>query len=445
MNKSHPVLTVLLLLVLASTACSPLVATAPAVTAQATTPQTATPRAATTRIPRVGAKGGVCATGSATASYSAKICITAPGNHATLSGDANVIATVTITGTSPGIMHVAFYLDGAPLLEDFAHPYTFTLPGKDWVDGPHTLSAEAFLRDQYTTPQASITIDLNNGVKTPPGAQQQFHPATGTAPAAGQPLIVAAVGDGAGGETSETQVVSQIASWNPNLFLYLGDVYERGTAAEFYNWYRPDGFFGQFKSITDPTVGNHEYLTTGASAYFNFWGNIPPYYSFNADGWHFVSLDSNVSKIGVGPNSPQYQWLQNDLASNTSKCTIVYYHHPYFSIGKEGPTQQLVDIWKLLAQYHVTLVLNGHDHEYQRWVPLDANGQPSATGVTEFIIGTGGHSLTTFVTSDNRVAFSMQKQFGALRLQLSPTSADFSYIGATGTTIDSGSVSCKGG
>ncbi len=429
--------TILAFLALVLTACTPAATAMPA----------AKVTAAVTAVPRIAANapGSACATGSASSSYTAKICITAPGNDSTLRGDTGITATVTVSGSSPGVQHVAFYLDGSPLLEDFTRPYTFTLPGKDWIDGQHTLSAEAFLRDQYTTPRASITIVLDNGVSASPAAQQHFQARPGTAPAPGQPLIVAAVGDGSGGDPGEAQVVSLVATWNPNLFLYLGDVYERGTAAEFYNWYRPDNFFGRFSAITDPTVGNHEYLSPGAKPYFDFWGNIPPYYSFNADGWHFISLDSNVSKIGVGPGSAQYQWLQSDLASNTSKCTVVYYHHPFFTIGKEGSTQALVDIWKLLAQYHVTLVLNGHDHEYQRWVPLDASGQPSAAGITEFVIGTGGHSLTTFVSSDNRVAFSMQKQLGALRLQLNPTSADFSYIGADGTTIDSGSVSCKGG
>lgn len=432
----------LVLLAIFLSACTP--ATAPA-TPLPTTPATGSPAGgtATAAIPTTGSG---CASGAgAPSAYTAKICITAPVNGATLSGDTAITATVTVTGTSPGVQHVAFYLDGTPLLEDFSHPYTFVLPGKDWVDGRHTLSAEALLRDQYTTPQASISIVLNNGITAAPTAAQGFQPATGTTPPAGQPFVVAAVGDGAGGESSESDLVKQIASWNPNLFLYLGDVYEKGTTAEFYNWYLPDTFYGRFKAITDPTVGNHEYLTPGAQPYFNFWGNVPNYYSYNAGGWHFISLNSNTSKVGVGAGSAQYQWLQSDLAADTSKCTVVYFHHPYLSIGKEGSTSALVDVWKLLAQYHVTLVLNGHDHEYQRWVPLDGNSQPSDTGMTEFVVGTGGHSLTTFVTSDNRVAFSMEKQFGALRLQLNPTSADFAYINSAGATIDSGTVSCQGG
>jgi hypothetical protein len=272
----------------------------------------------------------------------------------------------------------------------------------------------------------------------------QFHATTGTTPVSGQPFVVAAVGDGAGGEPAEAQVVNLISSWNPNLFLYLGDVYERGTLAEFDNWYAPNDFYGRFKAITDPTVGNHEYILGSDAGYRFYWNNVPDYYSYNAGGWHFISLDSNVNKVGVGTSSAQYHWLQNDLAHDTSNCTAVYYHHPYFTIGKEGSTQALVDIWKLMAQYHVTLVLNGHDHEYQRWTALDGNGQPDASGITEFVIGTGGHSLTSFVTSDARVAFSMQKSFGALRLQLTPTVANFSYVTADGNTVDSGTVSCKG-
>ncbi len=417
----------------------------------ASVPLLATPRAATAtppypaKVARVVHAASPCITGSQSpGSYSAKVCISAPANGATLTRDAGVTVTVTVTGNSPGVQHVAYYLDGKPLLEDFTHPYTFSLPSNLWADGPHTLSAEALLRDGYTTPRASISVVLQNGNAAAPGSSQQFQATTGMNPPSGQPFVVAAVGDGAGGDPGEAEVVSQIATWNPDLFLYLGDVYERGTPAEFYNWYRPNDFFGRFKAITDPTVGNHEYLLGNDSAYRDFWGNIPDYYSFNAGGWHFISLNSNAPHIGVNAASAQYQWLKNDLANDTSKCTAVYYHHPYVSIGKEGSTPALADIWKLMAQYHVTLVINGHDHEYQRWVPLDGNGQPSPTGIEEFVVGTGGHSLTTFVRSDPRVAFSMQKTLGALRLELGATSANFAYINTSGATLDSGTISCQG-
>jgi hypothetical protein len=229
------------------------------------------------------------------------------------------------------------------------------------------------------------------------------------------------------------------------LFLYLGDVYANGSQAEFFNWYGTTSNFGQFRSITDPTIGNHEYLTPGAAGYFNYWNNIPRYYSFNAGGWHFISLDSNLTKIGNSGQSAQSLWLQQDLAANAKSCTIVYYHHPLYNIGPEGSAIALTGIWSLLAQYGVTIVLNGHDHDYQRWVPLDGSGQPSPNGITEFVVGSAGHGIQKIVNTDNRVAYSNDTYpaaFGVLVLQLSQGSASFSYQSTSGSTLDSGFIPC---
>jgi hypothetical protein len=117
----------------------------------------------------------------------------------------------------------------------------------------------------FVTPQTSISLTFQNGVTTPPTNTNTFNVRTGSNPAPGAPFVVAAAGDGVGGEQSESDTTNLIASWNPNLFLYLGDVYEKGTSTEFYNWYRQQanpGNYGRFDSITDPTVGNHEYSGT---------------------------------------------------------------------------------------------------------------------------------------------------------------------------------------
>jgi hypothetical protein len=137
--------------------------------------------------------------------------------------------------------------------------------------------------------------------------------------------------------------------------------------------------------------------------------------------------------------------LQQDLAANQNACTIVYYHHPLFNIGPEGPTAALSGIWTLLAQYGVAMVLNGHDHDYQRWVPLDGNGQPNPNGITEFVIGSAGHGIQKFVTTDNRVAYSNDSTsaaFGVLMLQLSKDSAAFAYQSTNGAILDSGVIPC---
>jgi Fibronectin type III domain/Calcineurin-like phosphoesterase len=247
-------------------------------------------------------------------------------------------------------------------------------------------------------------------------------------------------------------VANLIASWNPNLFLYLGDVYENGRPMEFNNWYGNPGTpstYGQFYSITDPTVGNHEYVRSDLSGYKWYWNNVPHYYSYDAGGWHFVSLD-NISKfIGSSTSNANYKaettWLKNDLASNNLGCTIVYYHEPEFNVGPEGTATNTAGIWQILAKNHVTLVLNGHDHDYQRWVPLDGNGNPSANGVTELVAGSGGHGHQARVTTDSRLAASDFTHFGALRLALGNSGAEYQFVTTGGTTIDSGSLSCEGG
>jgi hypothetical protein len=133
------------------------------------------------------------------------------------------------------------------------------------------------------------------------------------------------------------------------------------------------------------------------------------------------------------------------LAANAKSCTIVYYHHPLFNIGPEGLTTAMSSIWSLLAQYGVTIVLNGHDHDYQRWVPLDGTGQPNPTGVTEFVVGSAGHGIQTITKTDSRVAYSNDTApaaFGVLLLQLSQSSASFTYQNTNGSSLDSGIIPC---
>lgn len=341
-----------------------------------------------------------------------------------------------------------YYINNAYLLTDFQSPYTFSLPSMKWQDGAYTLSVEALMRDGYTTAnRANLSLSFNNGNKRPPVNHNTFTPTSGTTPQSGKPFVVVAGGDGADGAVNAANVTNLIASLNPNLFLYLGDVYEKGSVSEFYNWYGSQGAnFSQFNSITDPTIGNHEYSGGSLGAgYFDYWNNIPDYYSYNAGGWHFISLNSNAAHIAVNAGSAQYTWLQQDLAANSSACTIVYYHHPLFNIGPEGATTAMSDIWALMAQYGVTIVLNGHDHDYQRWVPLDGSGNPSPTGITEFVAGMTGHGLQTITGSDSRVVYwndTVPQAFGALKLELSSSGAAFSYVNTSGTVLDSGTIAC---
>ncbi|MBA3867833.1 MAG: metallophosphoesterase [Anaerolineae bacterium] len=255
--------------------------------------------------------------------------------------------------------------------------------------------------------------------------------------------MVAADGDGVSGES--TAVPDLIASWNPGMFLYLGDVYEDGTYTEFYNWYGSGAnYYSRFRSITNPTVGNHEYTNGEAPGYFKYWNNPPSYYSFDTAGWHFISLNSNIPR-DMGVEKPEYSWLARDLAQNASQCTLAYMHAPRYSIGSEGGTEPVAPMWALLVNNQADIFLTGHDHNYQRWQPLDASGNFNPEGITQFVVGSGGHGIRPFVSSDTRMVKGIddvQETPGALRLQLYSDRATFEYINAAGLVLDSGEIPC---
>ena len=395
---------------------------------------------------------GCTASGPASGAYTITLCITNPADGATVTGVQPVTATVTLSGSLPSLQWLAFYLDGQNLLSDYVSPYTFNLPSDRFVDGARVLAVEARTRDGFVSQRASVNLSFSNGVTQPPVNNRSFTPSAGTTPPSGQPFVLVAAGDGASGETSTGNVTNLIASsLNPNLFLYLGDVYEKGTPTEFYNWYgtpATNTYYGRFRAITNPAVGNHEYDSgPGAPGYFDYWDNVPHYYSYNVAGWHLISLDSTSQFGQTAAGSLQYQWLAQDLNANSAACTIAYFHHPVFSVGPQGSTTSMNAIWSLLAQHGVDLVLTGHDHNYQRWLPLDAAGAPSPSGITQFVVGTGGHGIQNFVRSDSRLAIGFGTEptgFGALRLELNQDGASYQFVNTQGATLDSGSVACSG-
>lgn len=392
------------------------------------------------------ANAAVCQTSSpASAAYSVTVCLQSPAPAATLTGTIPVTATVSTTGTSPGVKKVAFSLGAAYVLTDFEAPYSFSLPGAKWVDGLYSLQATATMRDGFSARQTSESVTLTNGVTTPPVNTGAFSASRGTVPASGQPFTLVAAGDGAAGDSASTAVTNLIGSWSPNMFLYLGDVYEKGSPAEFYNWYDGAGsLFGRFKSITNPTIGNHEYMNGSAAGYLDYWNNVPHYYSFNAGGWHVVSLDSNTELNQLSAGTPQFEWLKQDLTANQSACNLVYFHHPYLDVTNAGDDARLAELWTLLAQKGVDVVLNGHAHNYQHWRPVGAGGALNASGPTELVVGTAGHSGERFLRSDARLAAGVDSpgSSGALRMQMSATGATYQFVTTAGTTLDSGSVSC---
>ncbi|HSM38246.1 MAG TPA: Ig-like domain-containing protein, partial [Candidatus Limnocylindrales bacterium] len=375
------------------------------------------------------------------ATYAVTVCLTAPATGAVVSGDVSTTASVDITGTSPGVRRVQFDLDGGYLLTDFSAPYTFALPSAKSADGIHTLTATALLRDNVTATSAAITLSFANNNQQPPPLPTGFEARTTNV---AHPVLAAA-GDGPDGSPASDQVASLISSWNPDLALYLGDVYEKGSAAEFHNWYGATGW-GQLAPITNPVVGNHEYENGQAPGYFGYWKSPPHYYAFDAGSWRVITLDSTSQFNETAKGTSQYQWLQQQLNSSPP-CVMVAFHHPVYSVGPQGDTASMQDIWDLMASQGVDVVLTGHDHSYQRWTPLDKKGNPNANGITQFVVGTAGHGIQGFVRSDSRMLVGFDTSpaaFGALRLTLNPSGAGFVFADTAGTARDGGALKCSG-
>ena len=356
-----------------------------------------------------------------------------------LVGDRQV--TATVTGAGPGVRRVIVTIDGEYLLTDFDAPYSFVLPSARWPDGPHMLGVSALLRDGFTSASASTEVRFANGVSTPSDPPADFAPRNVT----GSHPVIAAVGDGADGGTGSSGVVALVDGWDPDLLLYLGDVYEKGTATEFLNWYDGDGW-GALRPITNPTIGNHEYENGSAPGYFAYWHQPPHFYSFDAGGWRVITIDSTSQFGQTGPSTPQYRWLEDQL-EDAGPCALVYFHHPVFSVGPQGDEERLSPIWRLIVRSGVDLVLAGHDHNYQRWRPLGLFGQSDADGPTQFVVGTGGHGIQAFARTDARVMAGFDTTpaaLGALRLTLNPAGASFGFSNLEGGLLDHGSVQCSG-
>ncbi|MFH0829118.1 MAG: metallophosphoesterase [Candidatus Kerfeldbacteria bacterium] len=262
--------------------------------------------------------------------------------------------------------------------------------------------------------------------------------------------VVLAAGDIATCGVKGSEETAAILGRTEGMILALGDeAYPSGSVQEFKECYGTT--WGAHRSRTRPVPGNHEYRTPNASAYFEYFGTsagdpTKGYYSYDIGTWHVVALNTNCSDIGgCGEDSPEARWLQADLASNGSICTLAYMHVPRFSSGTHGSDTAMQTFWRLMAENGVDVVLTGHDHLYERFAPMDANGtKDEQKGIREFIVGTGGGNVlynfnNILPTSEAR----NNTTFGALKLILHPAGYEWDFIPVAGSEFrDMGRGTC---
>jgi hypothetical protein len=274
--------------------------------------------------------------------------------------------------------------------------------------------------------------------------------ATGSKSAA----ILLAAGDIADCSSDGAALTARLIARQPGTVAAIGDTAAPdGTTSEFERCYAPT--WGRFKSRTRPALGNHEYGTGNADAYFAYFGKRAAapggYYSYELGTWHIVVLNSNCDFVpgGCASGSPQLRWLRADLASHRTRCTLAYWHHPRFSEGPDTaarPDQALATqpFWAALVKAGAEIVLTGHDHLYERFAPLDAAGrQDPKRGLREFVVGTGGrphYPVVAHVAGNQKV---VTNHWGVLRLQLSAKGYRWQFLSTpNGTTLDSGASNC---
>lgn len=225
-------------------------------------------------------------------------------------------------------------------------------------------------------------------------------------------------------------VEAGLAASSDAAVLLLGDnVYQKGTEREFRDCYNPT--WGRFKARTYPAPGNHEYYTPGATGYFSYFGNAAGrgYYSVDLGDWHVVSLDSNLKGAA---QQAQLAWLKQDLAASGARCTLAYWHHPLYSSGWHGSQAVMKPAWELLHQAGAELVLAGHDHTYERFLPQDANGKlDPERGIVQFVVGTGGAYYTPFKLPLENSKMRDNSRFGVLKLVLRDASYEFEFLEAS--------------
>jgi acid phosphatase type 7 len=275
-------------------------------------------------------------------------------------------------------------------------------------------------------------------------------PQTGGATGAQAPQLLVGAGDVADcADLSGTEATATLLGSIPGTVFVVGDlVYPDGTDAQFSNCYAPT--WGRYKARTRPALGNHEYNTPRAVGYFHYFGSGvgelgQGYYSYELGEWHIVVLNSNCSEVGgCGPGSPQERWLRQDLAAHPSSWTLSYWHDPLFSSSELHDNLDVKPIWDDLHAAGATVVLNGHDHNYERFAPQDPNGAlDPARGVREFVVGTGGKDHVKFVTDKSNSEKRDANAFGILKLTLYSSSYAWDFVSVPGTTFtDSGRGDC---
>ncbi len=373
------------------------------------------------------------------------LCLTVPGTGAPLSGEQTISASWT--GTAWGA--VEFALDGKYLHFEYVTPYSFVWPTNKELDGRHTLAARVFLGGTSNGSWVSTTVELKNGnitsiPRSPADYEDLFAPRSGT--------VLAAVGNAGSEKPAEKKLQTYIESTRPAAFFYLGEVHEYGTWATRRDHYGLASFddprgvgtlWGRMAGYTLPTVGNHErnYITE----FKDYWHQRPLWSTTVINGVRIYDLTSECNHNGgCGPGGPQANWLRAQLAANTERCVLSFWHRPVVAVDPDRSGSNMNTIWTMLANSGGDLVLNADTRDMEEVRPMNAEfetGKPDSHMV-ELISGAAAARWVEVVSNEPRVAWRLYRTPGAVFVSTGAKRLTWEFRDSSGAGLRTGSVRC---
>jgi calcineurin-like phosphoesterase family protein len=266
----------------------------------------------------------------------------------------------------------------------------------------------------------------------------------GTAAAAADPVLVGA-GDISNSGSGDSATATLVKGISGTVFTAGDNVYDNGSRSEFNGTYNSS--WGAFKSRTRPAPGNHDYNTSQAAGYYDYFGSLAGpakrgYYAYDLGNWHIVSLNSEVS---MARGSAQETWLRSDLAAASKPCTLAYWHRPLFTSGaNHGPDTGTRPLFQALYDYDAEVVVTGHNHQYERFAPMSPTGAADSTrGIREFVAGMGGADHYSFGSVQPNSQARNSDTFGVLKFTLHAQSYTWQFVPVSGKTYtDTGTTAC---
>lgn len=228
------------------------------------------------------------------------------------------------------------------------------------------------------------------------GVEGAFSPGysftTGPAPGNRSPTVFLASGDSRDSPGTWRKIMSAADANGAEFRIFTGDAVATGSNVEEWDeWF--DAGTGFAESV--PTImghGNHEYY---AQAYFALHGmpGNERYFSFDYGNMHFVALDDEV--YGDEAWQAQADWLAADLAATEQPWKFTFHHEPAFSSSLTHPINEYVKQWivPVAEAGGVDFDFSGHNHHYERTLPIRADARDDAAGITYVITGGAGAGL----------------------------------------------------